>query len=1011
MNLPQFAMKRPVTTTMVFICLVVIGLVSIRFIPLELFPEVSQPFLQVNIPYPGSTPEEVEREITRPAEEVLATIPGLKSLRSTSSEGGANLSLEFAWGSDTDLKAIQVRERIDAVRDQFPADVERIFVNRFNMADQPILQLRLSSDQNLSGSYELLDRKLKQVLERIEGVSQVDLYGVNRRQVKIELLADRVSAHRIDLSALITQLQGANFSVTAGRISDGGRRYLVRPLGELRTADEVANLVIRKDGLRLSDVAAISLDDPELDHGRHLNRNYAVGLDIRKEGGANTVEVSGRIEAELEEIGHDPDMAGINIYYMGNAAEGIVSSLRDLLTSGAWGGLFALIVLFFFLRRLSSTLVVTLAVPVSILVTVGALYFLGFSLNILSMMGLMLAVGMLVDNAVVVTENIHRHQRMDPDNPFDATLRGVKEVALAVTAGTLTTAIVFLPMIVSQADEVTLFLKHVAVAINISLLVSLLISLTIVPLLAVRLKPPPLKVKANSVDWLTERYASTLDGILRRPLIASAIVIGTLLSVAIPISFVNMDFFPNNEGERRIQLLYNIQGQFTVERVEKTVDRMEEYLFANKEHFEIENVYSFYQGFSAQSTLLLDPDGDTDIDVLEDRIREGFPKLAIARPAFDWSSGISGENLRITLQGESSEKLVQLSREVADVLGRVEGFKDVRSESETDDQEIQVVVDRDRARQYGLSAQDVARTVSTAMRGQNLRRIRTPEGELDLRIEFQDRDRRSINDLRNLPVQSATGEQIRLAALVDLTPKRARRGISRENRVTMMGVTLFLDDITEDEGRVRIGQTMANYELPAGYTWGYGSGFDGEAESQQIMLMNLLLALVLIYLVMASLFESLIHPAAIWTSILFAIVGVFWFFLITDTTFQIMAWIGILVLIGVVVNNGIVLIDHINHLRSEGLERHAAIVQAARDRMRPIIMTASTTVLGLVPLCIGTTQIGGDGPPYYPMARAIVGGLSFSTLVTLLILPVIYIFLDNIRTWGLRTARAASGGL
>ncbi|MFT5144936.1 MAG: HAE1 family hydrophobic/amphiphilic exporter-1, partial [Thalassolituus oleivorans] len=303
-----------------------------------------------------------------------------------------------------------------------------------------------------------------------------------------------------------------------------------------------------------------------------------------------------------------------------------------------------------------------------------------------------------------------------------------------------------------------------------------------------------------------------------------------------------------------------------------------------------------------------------------------------------------------------------------------------------------------------------ARTVSTAMRGQNLRRIRTPEGELDLRIEFQNRDRRSIDDLRNLPVQSATGEQVRLAALVDLTSKRARRGINRENRVTMMGVTLFLDGITQDQGKERIAQTMANYELPAGYTWGYGRRFDDEATSQQIMLMNLLLALVLIYLVMASLFESLIHPAAIWTSILFAIVGVFWFFMITDTTFQIMAWIGVLVLIGVVVNNGIVLIDHINHLRSEGLERHAAIVQAARDRMRPIIMTASTTVLGLVPLCIGTTQIGGDGPPYYPMARAIVGGLSFSTLVTLLILPVIYVFLDNVRTWGLRTARAASAG-
>ncbi len=1007
-NLPQLSMSRPVTTMMVFICVVVVGLISSRLVPLELFPEVSQPFLNVSIPYPGSTPEEVEREITRPAEEVLATVPGLKSINSNSNEGGSNLFLEFEWGADTDLKAIQVRERMDAVKGQFPTDVERVFVNRFNMADQPILQLRLSSEKNLSGSYELLDRKLKQVLERVEGVSQVDLYGVNRREIKIELLADRVAAHRIDLGKLTADLQRSNFSVTAGHVTDGRQRFVVRPMGEIRTVAEIEDLIIRQDGLRLSDVARVALDDPELDHGRHLNRNYAVGLDIRKEAGANTVAVAERIEAALAEVGDDPDMTGINIYYMGNAAEGIVQSLRDLLKSGAWGGMFALIVLFFFLRRISTTLVVTLAVPISILCTVGALYFLGFTLNILSMMGLMLAVGMLVDNAVVVTENIHRHQRMDPGNPQAATLRGVKEVALAVTAGTLTTAIVFLPMIVSQADEVTLFLKHVAVAINISLIVSLIISLTVVPLLASRLKPPPVTDKSSSLDWLTERYARLLDGMLRRPKLAAAIVIGTLLSVAIPASIVNMDFFPDNEGERDIFIIYNVQGQYTVERVEAAVDEMEEYLFANMERFEIENVYSYYEGASAQSTLLLAKDSDTEIAELEERIREGFPKMAIAHPSFDRSSGLTGENVRILLQGESSDRLVALSREVAEILGRVDGLKDVRSEAETDDQEVQVVVDRDRASQYGLSAQDVARTVSTAMRGQNLRRVRTEEGEVDLRIEFQNRDRRSVNDLRNLPLQLANGDQVRLASMADLTTTRARRSIQREDRVTMMGVTVFQDDITRDEARERIAQTMSNYELPAGYTWGYGSGFDDEANSQEIMMMNLLLALILIYLVMAALFESLIHPLAIWTSILFAIVGVFWFFLFTGTTFQIMAWIGILVLIGVVVNNGIVLIDHINHLRSEGLGRHEAIVQAGRDRMRPIVMTAATTVLGLVPLCIGVTQIGGDGPPYYPMARAIVGGLTFSTLVTLVILPAIYVFLDDVRNWGWRTARAAS---
>jgi len=318
-----------------------------------------------------------------------------------------------------------------------------------------------------------------------------------------------------------------------------------------------------------------------------------------------------------------------------------------------------------------------------------------------------------------------------------------------------------------------------------------------------------------------------------------------------------------------------------------------------------------------------------------------------------------------------------------------------------------VVVDRDRARQYGYSTQQVASTVSAAMRGQNLRRFRTPEGEVEMRVKFQDTDRQTMDNLRNITLPNADNNDIKLASLADFRVRRGPRRIHREDRATMIGVTAHLDDLTTDEAQEKIGQLLSRYQLPDGYSWGYGASFQDAEESQNIMMTNLLLALVLIYLVMAALFESLIHPLAIWTSIIFAIVGVFWFFMFTGTTFSIMAWIGILILIGVVVNNGIVLIDHINHLRSEGLPRHDAIVQAGRERLRPIVMTAATTILGLIPLCIGNTQIGGDGPPYYPMARAIVGGLAFSTVVTLIILPSIYIMLDDVRAWSRRIVQAA----
>ena len=1006
MTLSNLAIRRPVTTLMVFVSLVMVGGISARLIPMELFPELDFPFIFVQVPYPGSTPEEVERQITRPVEEVLATISDVKSMRSDSGEGSAGIGLEFDWGTDTDLKAIEIREKLDGIRDQLPADIERVFVWQRSTTDEPILEMRISSERDLSGAYDLLDRKLKRPLERIEGVSSVELHGVYPREVRIELMADRVAAHRIDLGQLVQTLQRANFSVTAGRITDRSRRYAVRPVGELTEVEQVQNLVVG-EGVRLKDIATIIYDDPELDHGRHLDGTYAIGIDVMKEGGANTVEVARRILDALDAMGDDPEMRGITVYPLDNSAEGITSSLRDLLTAGLLGGILALVVLYLFLRRLSTTLIVALAVPISIIVTVGALYFLGLTLNILSMMGLMLAVGMLVDNAVVVTESIHRHQHLNPEDPVGTTLTGVREVALAVTAGTLTTAIVFLPIIVSQADQVTVFLKHVSIAICVALAVSLLISLTIVPLMTVRLKPPAPTASANAIERFTERYGRMLEWLLTHRKATFWVVTGVLLSVAVPAALVDQDFFPDERDARELRLFYRLNDTYTLDRVEDAVDTIEAYLFANKEPFEIESVYTYYTPNFASTTLLLTDEGKTDPEALEDRILKDMPKLAIGQPAFTWERPGGVESVRVTLTGESSQRLAEYAEQVEDILSRIEGFKGVRSEATQGEREVHVVVDRERARQYGFSTQQVAQTVAAAMRGQNLRRFRTETGEVAVRLQFQDDDRESLDNLRNLSLLRSGTETVRLASVADLRVRRGPRSIHREDRVTLLGVTAQLDGLTTSEAQEKIREAMARYELPKGYAWGFGQRFRRAEESQSIMLQNFLLALVLIYLVMAALFESLMHPLAIWSSIVFAIIGVFWFFFLTGTTLSIMAWIGSLILTGVVVNNGIVLIDHINHLRSTGLERERAIVQAGKERLRPIVMTALTTVLGLIPLAIGNTQIGGDGPHYYPMARAIVGGLLFSTLVTLVLLPSVYVMLDDLRAWSRRIVRAA----
>ncbi len=1009
MNLTETSLKRPVTILMIFACLIVVGIISGRLLPLEYFPDLDAPFVGVDIPYPGSTPEEVERQITRTMEEVLATISDVKRMRSDSHENGGFIALEFDWGIDANVKALEAKEKIDGVRHLLPNDLERFYIRKWSTSDMQLLTLRLSSNRDLSNSYDMLNRNLKRRVERLDGVSKVTLYGVEKKEIRIQLSVDRIIAHRIDIARLTEMLRRSNFLVTAGKITDANRRFVVRPIGEFQTVDQIGNLIVGVNGLRLRDIAQISYEHPRLEYGRHLDRRYAIGLDVFKESGANMVEVSSRIVKEIHNIGELPEMEGISIYYMENLADGVVSSLNEVLKAGLLGGFFAVLILFFFLRRLTTTIIVSLSVPLSLLITLAFMYFLGISLNILSMMGLMLAVGMLVDNSVVVTESIHRHQLKDPASKLAITV-GVKEVAMAITAGTLTTAIVFLPNIVSQQDQVAIWMKHVAITICIALGVSLILAQTIVPLLASRIKPPKPKTQPNIIDKAIKRYSYVLDWTMRHRWATIGLIFLTLFSIAAPMSLVKMEMFDEAE-DRRLRLHYHINGNYTLEKVEEAVDIFEEYLFDHKQQFEIHNVYSYYQTNYAMSTILLTKGdkAEKSMDQIKEEIRKGLPKVPITNPSFDWQEQQGqGETVRIQLIGKSSEQLAELSRDIAWTLSKIDGLTDVRSEAEIGEKEVHVIVDRDRAKQYGFSTREIAQVVSAAMRGINLRRFHDEDGEVEMRLEFQDTDQQTLENLQNVPLFNGRNEPIKLASLADFRVRRGPRTIHRENRTTALGVKAHLEGITINEAKGKIGQVMKNFNFPPGYTWNYGESFNYEEDAFNSMMFNLMLALILIYFVMASLFESLIFPAIIWTQILFAVVGVYWFYLFTGTEMSIMGMIGILILIGVVVNNGIVLVDRINQLRAEGVDRVEAIIQSGKDRLRPILMTAGTTVLSLVPLCVVTTQIGGYGPPYFPMARAIVGGLAFSTVVTLLILPTIYVMLDDLRNWARRVVGLAA---
>jgi len=613
----------------------------------------------------------------------------------------------------------------------------------------------------------------------------------------------------------------------------------------------------------------------------------------------------------------------------------------------------------------------------------------------------MLAVGMLVDNAVVVSESIHTEHEKTPDDAEGSALRGVSAVGLAVAAGTVTSAAVFLPIIFGEKDQISIFLTHVAFAIVVSLVVSLFIAQTIIPLMASRLDRPASRKQNAMVEHLKDRYVRLLQWNMRHRWLAAGMVILTLVSAAIPMSMVETDMFPQDQT-RQLYLNYYLDGSYPLAKIKESVDRIEDYLYGNQELFEIRAVYTYYsEAGEAISVILLEDDDKATRsaqDISKD-IKDGLPKIAIGQPEFGFERVGGGDKLNITLTGSSSEILRELADDAVRVLSAVEGLTGVVSAASAGDQEVQVRVDRERANQLGFSTQEVAQAVSIAIRGVELREFKGEEGEIPVRLQFREEDRREISDLRDIKLRNKDGVAIPLVSMVEFTQDTGPTKILRLDRQTGLKVTAQLDGITSEKAKELIEARMDLMHLPSGYAWKFGGGFDDDEEAMQKMLFNILLAIAIIYIVLAAQFESLVYPAGMICTIIFSVIGVYWFFLITGTTFTLMAMIGILILIGVVVNNGIVLIDHVNQLRLQGLSRDEALIKAGRERLRPILMTVGTTVLGLTPLCIGTTQIGGDGPAYFPMARAIVGGLLFSTFASLVLLPTIYTWLDIIRHW------------
>jgi len=1019
MSVAEFSIKRPVTTIMFFVSLFVIGMIAAVRLPLEAFPDVSPPFIMVQLPYTGSTPEEVERTVLRPVEETLSTMTGIKRMDSSARSDGANIFIQFSdWNRDVAIAASEARERIDAIRDDLPDDLQRYFVFKFSTTDEPVLRVRLASATDLTGAYDMIDREFKRRLERIPGVARVEVSGAPANEVEIAIEPDRLTAHNLGLNDLTTRLQAVNFSVSAGQITDGGRRLRVQPVGELADLDQLRSLVLNNSGLRLGDIAEVRLKPARMDYGRRLDGRAAVGLDIFKERNANLVEVSSAALKEVEAIRESPALNDVQVLVMDNQGDNVTSSLLSLAEAGGIGLVLSIAVLFFFLRHWPSTLMVTLAIPICFVMTLGFMYFAGVTLNILSMMGLLLAVGMLVDNAVVVVESIYQERERMPGQPVLSSIIGTRHVAIALSAGTLCHCIVFVPTMFGERNMLSIFLSQIAITISVSLLASWLVAVSLIPMISARLKTPP---TVSRPDGLIPRMQRRYAGLLRWTLAHRGwSVLGILLIIAaslVPMTQMKTNMFGGEDaGETRI--FYQWKGAYTKEQMSQEVGKIEAYLEANRKRFKITQIYSFFseQGWGG-TNIKLDTQDITESKRLVDAIRKDLPKSARANIGIGNQGGPGGgggqqaQSVSVQLVGDSTQTLTELANEVVPILAKRKELTDVRVNSGDRNSELAVRVDRERALAFGFSAQEVGRFVELALRGAPLREFRRGENEVPVWVRFSGAEHYGSNDLESFTVRAPDGRMVPLLAMVDVSIKPSANEVQRSNRQTTLTIQANLaDKVSMPEARKAMEDALKPLAYPPGYTYSFdGGGFQEDQEAMQQMMFNLLIALIMIYVVMAAVFESLLFPSAIMSGVLFSVLGVFWLFWLTGTEFNIMAFIGILVLMGVVVNNGIVMIEHINNLRRRGMSRADALVEGSRERLRPIMMTMGTAILAMVPIAISNTQLAGDGPPYFPMARAIAGGLAFSTVVSLLFLPTIYAILDDLRSGTVRALRRARG--
>ena len=1013
MNLATFAVSRPVTISMFFLGMAMMGLFAGSRLALEEFPEMEIPFVGIGIPYPNATPEEVEENLAKPVEEALSLMSGVQQINTSSYQGYLWVSVLLDFTMDIAGKGIEAKDLIENTRNRLPESVRYIELRQADPNAEPMLNVMFTAPNlDKATAFERLDQEVKQRIERIQGVNSVELFGADERYVMISLNQFKLESLGLDMFSVRSRLQAENFFTSAGGVEVGLTEFRVRPVGQFNRLADIENLSFGPLGIKLRDFATVEFVPQDRADRRRVNGADSLGMSVFKKPEANLVAVAQAVEDELEAAFSEAVLADIIVTPVDSAARGVITALSDLRDSGILGGFLSLVTLLLFIRRWRSSLVIAATVPLSLCATLGVMFFMGMTLNILSLVGLMLAVGLLVDNSVVASEAIDYRRRAGL-TPKQASVAGVKDINMAITAGTLTTVIVFVPSFMTDIQQVAVIQQNIAIPLCVSLLASLLIAQTLVPTAAARLivkdvAPTPI------INRIARVYTRLISLTLRHRLIAFVLSCLVLLSSIWAYQQLDVNMNPDSESPR-LDLRFYMRGSVDIDGIESFVDELEDYLIVNKERFYIKDMFSRYDVDRGNISLVLYEDAPVSPKVIERMIEAKLPVLPDVRVRFGGRHrGFGGGNngLSLRLIGPSTDVLIEESDRLIEVMETVDGLTNVRTNSESRRQEVVIRMKPEAAGLYNITARQIAQSVSTAFGIQLSRGLQQPNREYEIWMGLKDGRDATLTDLRNLPLLAPGGDRVALTTVADLEIRSSLRSIRRENRETEVQVQFDLSEgTTPDQASALVEALMEDYQLPPGYRSEQGPGFSIDIEMAQEMLINILFAILLIYMLMAALFESVLFPIAILVSIGFSVVGVFWFLLLTGTTFTAMASTGMLLLAGIVVNNGIVLLSRIIQLRDAGMPRLEAILESGRHRLRPILMTVCTTVAGLLPLALGDVRVGGLGPSYFPMARTIIGGLVFSTLITLVVLPLIYVLLDDLKQFSHRVLAAMKRGL